>query len=461
MMGWLTPHRAGPTGHQHYRSYQCGLCHALGARHGFVSRIAAGPDLVAFQVFLDVVAGVEAPLSARPCVLSVTGRALPMRQATAHTDIAADFGLWMGVEKARDDWRDEGRLLGWLAAAVLREPGEQARLRLAAQGFPVDEVRAALDQQARLEALPHAPIEQAMDATRQVGRLAFGFAARQHPERRAAAEQVGDALATWLFWVDGLLDWPRDLSQGRYNPLARSLQGPAPATPPADLHARALAEAHAALDRLDQALGALRGEPSLALGPAYLRAVLVLGPRDRLHRLAALVPSPRATARDLLPPRPSPLPRLRAALTPARLRAALQRLPARARRGRLAFRLQATVALALAWAFPGRTWAQQWWPTEPLPVDTGALELGAALDAGDTGAALDPGDPGAADRARSIDDGAPVDACTNNCGFCDFETCCADNCVDPCCGPVCEEGIEDSCTPDCESACESAGDSGA
>lgn len=456
MMGWLTPHRAGPNGHQHYRGYQCGLCHALGADHGFVSRLAAGPDLVAYQVFLDVVAGVEAPLAARPCVLSVTGRALPARQATANTRTAADFGLWMGVEKAGDDWRDEGRLLGWLAAAVLRTPGAQARQRLAAQGFPVDEVRAALDTQARLETLPHAPLEQAMAATRQVGRLAFGFAARQHPQHRAAAEQVGEALATWLFWVDGLLDWPRDLSQGRYNPLARSLPGPAPAVPPPDLRARALSEAHAALDRLDQALGALRDDATPALGHAYLRAVLVVGPRDRLHRLAALVPSPRATARDLLPPRPSPL---------LRLRAALQRLPARARRGRLAFRLQATVALALAWAFPGRAWAQQWWPTEPLPVDTGALQLadtGAALEVGDTGAALDVGGTSADPRARSIDDGAPVDACTNNCGFCDFESCCSDNCVDPCCGPVCAEGSNGVvCDPDCDSACESAADSGA
>lgn len=445
MMGWLTPHRAGPVGHQRFREYQCGLCHVLGARHGLLSRLAAGPDLVAFQVLLDVVGGEEAPRSARPCVLSVTGRPLPVRSPTAHTEIAADFGLWMGVEKARDDWQDEGRVLAWLLGRVLDGPGAEARRRLAERGFPVAEIEAALARQARIERQAHAPLAHAAEAPMAVAELAFGFAARNHPSRLVAARRIGRALASWLFWVDGLLDWPRDVAQGRYNPLARSLEGPPPPLPPSELRLVALEGAHRSLDDLDAALGMLRADGASGDGLGYLRSVLVVGPRDRLVRLAALVPSPRRTARDLLPPPPA----LR-----ARVAAIGDRLWARVRRGRLVFRLQAGLALALAWAFPTRSWAERWWPVEPLPLDTGAIVVD-AVDTGDV--AL--GGPSAIEAEPLPTAGSATvgDACANGFGFCDFDACCSENCLDPCLEP-CEVGC-DACA-DSDGCCEGTGDSG-
>lgn len=446
MMGWLTPHRAGQAGRDHFRGYQCGLCHHLGAEHGLVTRLAAGPDLVAYQAFLDVVGGTEASLVARPCVLNPRGRrgrGLPARAATEHTALAAAFGLWMGVEKARDDWRDEGRVLGWLAARVLAEPASRARRTLTAAGFPVAEVEGWLAHQAEVEGREGVTLDEAMAATRAIGRLSFGFAARHRPELLPAAEAVGDALATWLFWVDGLLDWPRDVAGGRYNPLAASLAGPTPALPTPELRAAALAGADEALLRLSDGLDRAT---SGGLGAAFLRAVLVHGPRDRLARLSDLAPSPRASARDLLPPRP---PRLQ------RLRTIAARAGARAWRSRVVYRLQAALALALAWAFPSRSWAEEWWPEAPLADGVVPLE-GVIVDGSlpDTGVT----DTGLTEQlltdAEPVANGPNVgDACANNWGFCDLDACCADNCCDPVCSGSCDSGCSDSCEPDCGSGC--------
>lgn len=422
MMGWLHPDRAGFEGLRRYRAVQCGLCHELGARHGLLARLGAGPDLVAYQVFLEVVSGEVAPMGARPCVVSLTRRPLPVRLPGPATTLAADFGIWMAREKALDDWRDERSLLGGLAAAFLREAAGRAQARLTEAGFPVRAILASLREQSALERRTSVPLEEASAATCQIGRLAFGFAANDRPSRRAAAEQVGEALASWLFWVDGLMDWERDLAKGRYNPLARSLAGPPPARPSPPLRARALSEAHGALDRLAEGLRLLRADGADPAGLDWLRAVLVDGPRGGLQRLSVLGPLRPMTARDLRPPRPSP--RLRILSAVAGLRARLARHPQRRR-------LQLALAFALAWLFPARSWGAEWWPEDPAPPDTGwALDTGAALDTG------------LSTRTTGADEGTPTlwDGCFNGCGFCDIETCC-----DSTCGQACEGTDIDCC----------------
>lgn len=422
MMGWLHPDRAGPEGLRRFRAVQCGLCHELGARHGLLARLGAGPDLVAYQVFQEVVSGEAAPMGARPCVVSITRRPLPVRLPGAATRIAADFGIWMAREKALDDWNDERSLLGGLAAACLREAAGRARARLIEAGFPVGPIRACLREQSALERRAAVRLEEARAATCEIGRLAFGFAARARPARRAAAEQIGEALASWLFWVDGLLDWERDLERGLYNPLARSLAGPPPVRPGPEMRARALSEAHLALDRLEHGLGLLQADGADPAGLEWLRAVLVEGPRGGLQRLSVLGPLRPLTAHDLRPPRP-PF-RARLLSTVRALRARLARHPQRRR-------LQLALAFALAWLFPARSWAADWWPEHPAPQDTGwALDTGAALDT-----APSAGTAGA-------DEGTPTlwDGCFNGCGFCDIETCC-----DSTCGQACEGNDIDCC----------------
>ncbi len=426
MMGWLTPHAAGRAGHARYRAAQCGLCHHLGAEHGFLTRVAAGPDLVAWKLFLDAVAGHEAPRVDRPCVLTPWARALPVTESGESGALAAAFGLWMGAEKAEDDWRDEGRLLGWLASRALGPASQRARGTLAEAGFPVARVRELLDAQAALEARPEVPLHEAEAPTREIGRLVFGFAARHRPERRPHAEAVGDALASWLFWVDALLDWPADVVQGAANPLVRSLPlgSAVPAVPPPGLRQLALDRAATALDGLHEAL--LLAVPE-ARPQRWLAAVLVHGPRQRLARLATLAPSPKATARDLLPPRP-PLPdrlQVQARLFWQRLRA---HLGAEART--VSIRARAAVAFALAWLLPSTGWAQEWWPDEVL--DTGAPVdpfVDGALDTGglDTGWEAVPMEP------------EPATACSNNWGFCNFDACCSANCIEPCCEDACSD----------------------
>ena len=147
MIGYLQPDRPGASERWLHRSYQCGLCHTLGAEYGFHYRIFAGVDLVFFNVFADLVAARDPGTRQRGCVLNPAGRfvgRLPVRERTDHARFTAAFGVYMGVEKLRDDYEDEGGLHRWLLWRAMTPGWRRARATLQGFDFPVGEVEAMM-----------------------------------------------------------------------------------------------------------------------------------------------------------------------------------------------------------------------------------------------------------------------------------------------------------------------------
>jgi len=425
MIGFLAPVSADPEVRGLYRSYQCGLCHCLGAEYGLAFRMLAGPDLVLYNAWLDAVAGQLPALGHRACVAAPVLSRLPVRARTEHTRLAAAFGVWMMVEKLRDNWQDEGGLHRWLAWKALSRGAARARARLLEQGFPVAEIGAWMKAQATLEERPQASLEEAMAPTRRIAALAYGFAGRARPGDAATTQALGDAIGAWLFWLDGLLDWQADRAAGAYNPLARSLEAPAPARLPAELpaelpaalRARALAGADGAADAMAAALAGLGPVPALPL----LRAALVQGPAARLGRLRALPPE-QATSLAALQPR-RPLRRHGQEVLGHAWRFGLQQL------SHSTLRVRLLAVASVMWLFPALARAQEWWPQDAasLGLDTGT--------AADTGVQL-----ATAAHATGASSSGGLDLCAGNCGVCDINSCC-----DSVCSPVCNDSCGNAC----------------
>jgi hypothetical protein len=436
MMGYLKPLTPDAGVRALYRSYQCGLCHTLGAEYGLVWRLAAGPDLVFYNIFLDLFSE-SAPVERRACVVAPGVTSLPSRVRTENTRLAAAFGVYMAVAKLEDDWRDDGGWLKWLAWRATRRGQAQARATLAAQGFPIQELEAWMRTQAEVEARPSASLDEAVAPTRAIAALTFGFAGRASSEAdRGLASAVGASLGDFLFYLDNLLDLRRDLASGGYNALARAhgLSG-ASAVAPA-VYDAGLSGAVEAVGRLRAAVEQVpAGEPR-----RYLHETLVRGFQDKVARFRRLPADARAqaTLRTVSPPTLGVLMGLRrAAVRPAQLVAA---------------RMQLAFALMLLWAFPKRGWANDWWPQ-----DTGLI----GLDTGETGDTGETADTGA-DTSLPVDTGPDINPeadrsalaewicnpCVSNCGFVE-------------CDPVrgCEGAIDDACGSACDAACGDACDS--
>lgn len=312
MIGYLQPVSSSPAIQGIYRSYQCGLCHTLSAEYGFHYRIFAQPDLVFYNVFLDAcgpgagdlvgagAGGALAPIERRMCPLvPVPARTLPSRARTDHTRFTAAFGVYMAVEKLKDDLADEG---SWAARLLLMVYGSgQARAREVLQdaGFPVATIDAQMQAQARIEGPDGGAValEVARGPTEAIARTLFRFAGQGHRDAPAAA--IGERVGRFLFYMDNLLDFGKDRKKGSYNAFGRLTES---AELPTALRAEGTAGAEAQVRELDLLITSLgQGQ-----GTAFLRDVVCAGFRTKLDRLRGMTAAELHNAKlsDLREPKP-------------------------------------------------------------------------------------------------------------------------------------------------------------
>lgn len=204
-----------------YQSAYCGLCHALGRRHGFPARLTLQYDFTFLAILLTAGAGEKGRVCKR-CP------AHPLRKprtcaAGSRMDAAADQSVILTWHKLSDDVDDHGFFTGL--------PYRLARLffrgayRKAAQARPEFDarVRAGLIRLRELEEERSPQLDRAADAF--AGILAC--AAQTVPEggTRRVLEQLLYHLGRWVYLMDAWDDLEEDRKNGRYNPLDARFQG--------------------------------------------------------------------------------------------------------------------------------------------------------------------------------------------------------------------------------------------
>jgi len=455
VIGYLAPLAPTASDKALSRSYQCGLCHHLGREYGLRYRLLATTDPVFLNVFLDLVGDHPAPVEHRACPLGSAARLAcplapapgvrPTRVSTDNARLAAAFGVYMAVEKLRDDVRDGGGPLRRLLLRLYRPGATRARRELSRQGFPVDQVDALLAQQWALERGPPLTLDAAARPSEAISSLLFGHAAAD-PDQAWRLRAIGACVGGFLFEVDNLLDFHTDLRAGGYNALARALSVEQdPGTMPPEVLRVGCERARRRVDDLERLLAEL----PVAGKATFLRRTLVDGFRDKLRRLEALPPTARvrATLRAILPP-----------TRPLGRRVLDSASQAVSRVGTLLwYRARLTGALLFAYLAPRTALAERWWPEDPgdgglgdpALADTGQLGADLAADTGLTG------DTGLPDG--ELDPASPcADIFFGGCGWADCNTIttdCGDQCFGGCCEKPCESACDQACSNACDDAC--------
>ena len=224
MFGYVRPALAqlSETDQQAYRGAYCGLCHVMGRRHGFWSRMTLNYDFT-FLAILFSTQG-ETCWEERRCPVH------PLRKKRsclcgASLERAADASILLTWYKLQDDVQDKGffaglpaRLLGWFFARSAR------RAKVNCQGFAA-QVEKGLAHLAYLEKERSAQLDRAADAFACILRAAAPETGGEG-ERRVM-EQLLCHLGRWIYLVDAWDDLAEDKAAGRYNPLDVRFQGQA------------------------------------------------------------------------------------------------------------------------------------------------------------------------------------------------------------------------------------------
>lgn len=225
MFGYVRPalDRLGPGQKDAYQSAYCGLCHALGKRHGWLARLTLQYDFTFLAILLTAGEGAGERVCKR-CPVH------PFRKprtcaAGGRMDAAADQSLILTWHKLSDDVDDHGFFTG-LPYRFVRLLFRRAYRRAAAAQSAFDaQVRKGLARLRALEEENSPRLDQAADTF--AGILACASAAASGEKSQRVLEQLLYHLGRWIYLMDAWDDLDDDKKRGRYNPLDARFQGQA------------------------------------------------------------------------------------------------------------------------------------------------------------------------------------------------------------------------------------------
>lgn len=223
MFGYVrpVPDRLEDSGREAYQSAYCGLCHAMGRRHGFLARLTLQYDFTFLAILLTAAHGVEGAACRRCPVHPVRKPRLCLEGEAL--DAAADESVILTWHKLCDDVDDHGPLTG-LPFRLARLLFRRAYRRAAAARPAFDAgVREGLARLRQLEQARSRSLDRTADAFASI--LAGAAQGCPDPRTRRPLEQLFYHLGRWIYLVDGWDDLDGDRRRGRYNPVDARFQG--------------------------------------------------------------------------------------------------------------------------------------------------------------------------------------------------------------------------------------------
>lgn len=203
-----------------YRGAYCGLCHAMGRRHGFWSRMTLNYDFTFLAILFAADGGTC--WEERRCPVH------PLRKKQnclcgTPLERASDTSILLTWYKLQDDVADKSFVTG-LPARLLRRffarPARRARKNCPAFAHQVEE---GLAQLAQMETERSPQLDRVADAFARILRAAVP--PDEEDRKRRVMEQLLYHLGRWIYLADAWDDLAEDKAAGRYNPLDARFQG--------------------------------------------------------------------------------------------------------------------------------------------------------------------------------------------------------------------------------------------
>ena len=196
-----------------YRAAYCGLCHTLGKRHGFWTRLALTYDLTFLSLLLSSLYEPEETCGSCRCVAHPCKKHCHV--SSPCTEYAADMTIALMYYKCLDDWQDDKRLSAYFVAKYLKKKYERVKQLWSEQCNIIEQ---ELTNIAKAESDPHASAD---DAANSFGRLMAGLFVYKKDMWQKPLQCLGYGLGRFIYFADAAIDYKRDKRKGSYNPLVK------------------------------------------------------------------------------------------------------------------------------------------------------------------------------------------------------------------------------------------------
>ena len=195
-----------------YRQIYCGLCRALGKRHGALCRLTLTYDMTFLILLLSSLDEADAmEMNAFRCPMH------PMKKqesaSNAWTAYAADVNVVLAYYQKMDDWTDEHSLSALTQAKIIGSQVEAVCARLPRQCEAITQGLQALSAYEK-EGEPNPDLPAAA-----FGSILSELFTPQGQEDNAALRAFGDKLGRFIYLMDAVVDLKKDIKHERYNPM--------------------------------------------------------------------------------------------------------------------------------------------------------------------------------------------------------------------------------------------------
>lgn len=193
-----------------YKAAYCGLCQALKQRHGQLSRMGLTYDMTFLILMLSSLYEPNTVSDSRRCVAHPT-QTHPFVENCV-IDYAADMTVALTYHKCQDDWQDEKRLSGLSYGALLRKHYRQVMERWPRQ---CQVIEASLQKLTQVEQENSSADEAAKAFADLLGEV-FVY---MQDEWEAPLRKFGTELGRFIYMMDAVMDYQKDVKKHSYNPL--------------------------------------------------------------------------------------------------------------------------------------------------------------------------------------------------------------------------------------------------
>ena len=214
MFGYITPVLSvlSDEQKQRYRSFYCGVCHALRNRYGQISRLSLSNDMTFMAILLSSLYEPETNASHSRCLLH------PLKShiflSSSLVDYAADMNALLFYYKCEDQRMDERSFTGTAGERIFRKAVDDAQKRWPLQS---EEVRFTLAELWQEEKKSSPDPDRLCNLSGQM--LGAVFVPKPDDPWSSILRTVGTGLGRFVYWMDAWEDYDEDLKKNRFNPL--------------------------------------------------------------------------------------------------------------------------------------------------------------------------------------------------------------------------------------------------
>lgn len=196
---------------ERYQAAYCGLCHAIGQRHGFLARLGLSYDLTFLSLLLSSLYEPEEQFKDCRCIIHPCKKRCSVSNSC--TDYAADMTVALTYYKCLDDWKDDRNLLRLAYAKILEKSYRNVKAQWPRQ---CQAIETEIDVLSRIEQGKSSSPDAAANS---FGRLMEELFVLDSDNWERYLRALGYGLGRYIYFADAALDYRKDRRSGSYNPL--------------------------------------------------------------------------------------------------------------------------------------------------------------------------------------------------------------------------------------------------